>query len=102
MSDRARSDYARLTDDEIALFRKAVFEINDADDRRRTKTQRNLPTTWPKKLRIKPIEGARGVYEMTWNFSGPDGRATFEFVSIDAEPAIRWRRIGSHRILEEP
>jgi len=40
--------------------------------------------------------------EMTWSFAGPDGRATFELVEVDGEPAIRWRRIGDHRIFEEP
>ncbi|MCL5265766.1 MAG: hypothetical protein M1343_11370 [Chloroflexi bacterium] len=42
------------------------------------------------------------IWEMTWSFSGPDGRATFELASIDGEPAIRWRRIGNHRIFREP
>jgi hypothetical protein len=39
---------------------------------------------------------------MTWSFAGPDGRATFEFITIDGEPAIRWRRIGGHEIFAEP
>ena len=46
-------------------------------------------------------------YEMTWNFSGPDGRATWEWVTvIDTDgrhwPAVRWRRLGAHRIFREP
>jgi hypothetical protein len=55
-----------------------------------------------KKLRIKALSGAPGVFEMTWSFSGPDGRATFEFFSTNGELAIRWRRIGSHTIFENP
>jgi len=39
---------------------------------------------------------------MTWSFSGPDGRATFEFVTIDGQPGIRWRRIGCHDIYRSP
>jgi len=39
---------------------------------------------------------------MTWSFSGPDGRATFEWIEIDGEPAIFWRRVGGHEILGEP
>jgi hypothetical protein len=39
---------------------------------------------------------------MTWSFSGPDGRATFEWIQIGSEPGIRWRRIGSHAIFGEP
>jgi len=44
------------------------------------------------------MQGAEGVWEMTWSFSGPHGRATFEFTRIDGEFAIRWRRIGLHVI----
>jgi hypothetical protein len=51
---------------------------------------------------MKPVRGYESIWEMTWSFSGPDGRATFEFVSIDGELAIRWRRIGGHRIFREP
>jgi hypothetical protein len=57
---------------------------------------------WPKTLRIKDIEGAPGVWEMTWSFSGPDGRATFEYVEVDGELAIRWRRVGGHEIFKVP
>jgi hypothetical protein len=39
---------------------------------------------------------------LTWSFSGPDGRATFEFVTIDGELGILWRRIGDHRIFMRP
>ncbi len=57
---------------------------------------------WPKNLRIKDVEGAPGVWEMTWSFSGPDGRATFEYVQIEGEAAIRWRRIGGHDVFKAP
>ena len=57
---------------------------------------------WPEDLRIKQVKGYEGIWEMTWSFSGPDGRATFEFVALDGELAIRWRRIGGHRIFREP
>ena len=47
-----------------------------------------------------------GIWEMTWSFSGPDGRATWEWTTVteDGEelPAIRWRRIGNHAILRDP
>jgi hypothetical protein len=39
---------------------------------------------------------------MTWSFAGPEGRATFEWMVIEDEPRIRWRRIGFHAIFEEP
>jgi hypothetical protein len=44
---------------------------------------------------------APGLFEMTWSFSGPDGRATFEWIDLDGEPAVRWRRIGGHLILSD-
>jgi len=59
-------------------------------------------TRWPNRLRVKDVEGAPGVWEMTWSFTDPDGRATFEWIEIDGEPAIRWRRVGSHSIFNNP
>jgi hypothetical protein len=53
-------------------------------------------------LRVRDVEGAPGVIEMTWSFAGPDGRATFEWVVRDGEPRIRWRRIGGHAIFGRP
>jgi hypothetical protein len=57
---------------------------------------------WPNSMRVKKIEGAEGVWEMTWSSSDPDGRATWEWVTIDGEAAIRWRRVGTHDILRNP
>jgi hypothetical protein len=51
---------------------------------------------------VKDVQDAPGVWEVTWSFSGPDGRATFEYVEIDGEPAIRLRRIGGHEIFKTP
>ena len=51
-------------------------------------------------LRVKGIQGAPGVFEMTW---APDGRATFEYGStIGKGPHIIWRRIGRHAIFDRP
>lgn len=57
---------------------------------------------WPAGLRVSPMSSAPGIWEMTWSFSGPDGRATFEFVTDEGEVFVRWRRIGSHRIYRQP
>ncbi len=55
---------------------------------------------------MKAVVGARGIFEMTWKFAGPDGRATWEWCTVVAEgrnyPAIRWRRIGIHAIFGDP
>jgi hypothetical protein len=54
-----------------------------------------------KGLRVKGVEGAPGVYEMTW---ADDGRATFEYGTpkLKGEPRIIWRRIGTHGIFGAP
>ena len=48
------------------------------------------------------MTGTDGIWEMTWSFSGPDGRATFQWVSVVGEIRIRWRRIGGHEIFRKP
>lgn len=53
---------------------------------------------WPQSLRVKSVRGAPGVLEMTWSFSSPDGRATFELVTLNDEILVRWRRVGDHGV----
>ncbi len=91
-------DYRRLTKREREMFRKVVLEeFSPACD-----AFRATPSTpFPDHLRVKPIVSAPGLFEMTWSFAGPDGRATFEWIDLDGEPGLRWRRIGGHRILRE-
>jgi hypothetical protein len=48
------------------------------------------------------MQSAAGVWEMTWSFANPDGRATFEFTNDDAGLILRWRRIGDHSIYKRP
>jgi len=80
------------------LFRKAVREINEAYA---TRGKRRVPK-WPSHLRIRDVEAAPGIWEMTWSFAGPDGLATFEYFQVGQELGIRWRRIGRHDILRRP
>ncbi len=58
--------------------------------------------TWPASLRVRRVVAAPGMWEMSWSFSGPDGRATLEWVVIDGRPAIRWRRVGTHAVFRDP
>jgi hypothetical protein len=97
-TQRFLGDYKRLSDAERALFLAAVRQINDAYAGR---GNRSMPD-WPAALRIGHSASVPRVWEMTWSFSVPDGRATFEFVTIDGEPAILWRRIGDHSTNREP
>lgn len=57
---------------------------------------------WPKSLRVKAVRGAPGVLEMTWSFASPEGRATFELVTVDDELRCRWRRVGDHDVFKTP
>ena len=93
------ADLRRLSRAELELFRKAVREtFVPAADR----IASDPAGTWPASLRVKGVEGAPGLWEMTWSFSGPDGRATFEWTTVDGERAIRWRRVGGHGIFKDP
>jgi hypothetical protein len=86
------------------MFRTAARAFNSAADRF---METRDPSSWPANLRVKQVVNAPGVFEMTWSFSGPDGRATWEWTSVvDSDgqtwPAVRWRRLGGHRIFRQP
>ncbi len=98
VTDAFRADRKRLSETERRHVADVLPTFVAACDR-----YAGDPTTaWPSSLRVKDVEGAPGVLEMTWSFSGPDGRATFEWVQLDGELAVRWRRIGGHRIFKNP
>lgn len=97
-SDPFKADYKDLSDAEKTLFRAAVALINQTYAAHEGD---GIPH-WPAELRIQRVRRLAGVWEMTWHFSGPDGRATFEYITIEDKPAIKWRRIGTHRILDNP
>jgi hypothetical protein len=85
-------DLATLSAGEKAAFRLAIEKM--VDD---IKNDRPLR----KGLRIKGVQAADGIFELTW---AADGRATFEY-----GPEIRqgerhdiWRRIGHHDIFGAP
>lgn len=52
-------------------------------------------------LRVKGVQGARGVYEMSW---APDGRATFHYGQprVPGQAHVVWRRIGTRDIFGRP
>jgi hypothetical protein len=96
--DSFKADYKRLSTSEQNLFRTALRDFIEACDRHAA----DPSTAWPASLRVKGVENAPGVLEMTWSFSGPDGRATFEWIQIDGQLAVRWRRLGGHAIFKNP
>ena len=52
-------------------------------------------------LRVKRMQGHRGIWEMSW---APDGRATFQY-GDEVHPGqahIIWRRVGTHSIFRRP
>lgn len=97
------ADYKKLSNDEKRRFRDAVRRFNKACD---AALAHGGSPRWPGSLRVKKVEGAAGIWEMTWSFSGPDGRATWEWTTVDIEgealPAVRWRRIGDHSVFKSP
>jgi hypothetical protein len=99
-TERFKGDLGRLSLSEKRTFTKVVREkfvpaaeriVADPGTAR-----------WPSSLRVKNVEGAPGIWEMTWSFSGPDGRATFGWRDFDGERGILWRRVGGHEIFTDP
>lgn len=83
-------DYAALSADEKAAFRRAVEKFVEDLER---------DGRFRKGLRVKAVKSAPGVYELTW---AGDGRATFEFGKPvrAGEVHVVWRRVGTHRVLD--
>jgi hypothetical protein len=103
-TEHFNADFRRLSKANQELFRQAAREFNDACD---LFIDSNDPSSWPGRLRVKPVVNAPGVFEMTWSFSGPDGRATWEWTTVadssgSQHPAVRWRRLGDHKIFRNP
>lgn len=99
-----KADYQRLSHSERQLFREALRAFNEACD---AFAETKDPASWPARLRVKPVVNAPGIFEMTWSFAGPDGRATWQWTTVtDAEgrthPAVLWRRLGGHIIFRAP
>lgn len=93
------NDYRRLKREHADTFKQVTREkFAPACDAHSTD-----PTAgWPAALRVKSIRSAPGILEMTWSFASPDGRATFEFITVDGELRCRWRRLGDHQVFKNP
>jgi hypothetical protein len=89
---RFRKDFEQLSAASKERFRQAVEKFVEDLDRGRG---------FRSGLRVKGIQGARGIYEMSW---ADDGRATFEYgAPVKAgQVHVVWRRIGGHTIFSSP
>jgi hypothetical protein len=89
---RFGADFDRLSPAQQASFLAAVAQF--VDDVR-------AGGQFRKCLRVKGLQGASGVFEMTW---GDDGRATFQYgdAVLEGEPHVIWRRVGTHDIFTQP
>jgi hypothetical protein len=93
VTDRFRKDLTLLDPKDRLRLQRAIAQfVEELSSRDR----RGHPG-----LRVKRVQGAEGVFELTW---APDGRATFEFGREirPGEPHIVWRRVGTHDILGRP
>ena len=95
---RFEADYRRLSSAERKKFRDAL-----SDFIRVARAYESSPEhfVWPRSLRVEKLTDS-GVIAMTWSFSGPDGRATFQFETVDGEMIVVWRRVGRHHIFQQP
>jgi mRNA-degrading endonuclease YafQ of YafQ-DinJ toxin-antitoxin module len=50
------------------------------------------------KFRFKEMRHSNNVWSMTWSFSRPAGRATFQLAEIENELTVIWLRIGNHDV----
>jgi len=98
VSGSFKADYKRFSRDEQATFKSVLTAFVPACDRHAV----DPSVAWPASFRVKALENAPGIMEMTWSFSGPDGRATFEWLQIDRRLGLRWRRIGGHGVFKNP
>ena len=92
-TDRFKRDYSKLSPQEQERFKQKVMEsfvpaVESGD--------------FPMGLRVKGVQGAEGIYEMTW---APNGRATFQYGAAEQIPGqahVIWRRIGGHEVFGSP
>jgi hypothetical protein len=89
---RFGADFDRLSPAQQAAFLAAIAQF--VEDLRAGGQFRNG-------LRVKGVQGAAGVFEMTW---ADNGRATFQYgdAVIQGEPHVIWRRVGTHDVLKQP
>ncbi len=86
-------DFNGLTSQQKALFVRALRRFIEDLDR---------DGLFRASLRVMPMQGFPGIWEMTWE--GEDGRATFAYgpEKVAGKRHIVWRRVGTHGIFDNP
>ena len=89
---RFQRDFQQLTLEQRKRFRVAIDQL--VEDLKAGRAPRPG-------LRVKRVQGAPGVWEMTW---APDGRATFQYGRelSPGDPHVIWRRVGTHNVFTQP
>jgi len=97
----AIAEYRRLNAEEQASFRDALGAFIE-DLKRWELTGMVGKPRFRAELRVKDVQGRRGVWEITWRW--PNGRATFQYGAPIHPNSVHviWRRIGTHAILRDP
>lgn len=62
---------------------------------------------WPTEFDCHPLAHCGGqIWKVTISFKRPDLRATFEWIEVEVdgvlELGLRWRRIGTHAVYDDP
>jgi hypothetical protein len=85
---RFQRDFRKLSERDRARFQKVVREQFVPD---------LVLGLFRPGLRVKGVQGAPGVYEMTW---APNGRATWQYGQQvrPGDPHVIWRRMGTHEV----
>jgi len=89
---RFGADFDRLSPAQQTAFLAVIVQfVEDLRDRGQFR----------KGLRVKGVQGATGVLEMTW---ADNGRATFQYGAaiVEGEAHVIWRRVGTHDIFRQP
>ena len=100
-TERFRRDLEQLTSKERELFGKAVGGFI-ADLQAWEDAGCVGRPQFRGELRVRSLRGRSAVWEVTWEYH--DGRATFMYGPPvhEGKVHILWRRVGSHRIYENP
>lgn len=93
-------EYAALSEEDQTAFLRAKNEFVRCLKDWEAAGCRGLPA-YPKRLGIKQMVNRGSVMEMAW---APDGRCTWKFGAPrkPGVPHVIWRRIGTHRIYDDP